>query len=352
MAMFLGGNVDMGLKSIQLLIILLSFVQASKVQIISQKLNLSDITIGDRITYTLMVEHDKNTQLLQPEPIAIASEHFEVYGPEVKELKDKATQRGGVLKLIEYELTVYEPGAYNIPPIIITCLDVNGREFSVISKPLAFKVRSIKPNGAQTIKDIKGPEGVPRNLERYILIVGIVIVGFSIIAYLYFKRQKPSPKIEPETIILQRLPHELALEELREIDFMGLVDKDKIKEYYTRISEVIRRYIGKRYGIAALELTTAKVLDALELGLSSHGLAYRNPYQRSNHLRGDLIGKISAFLHTCDAVKFAKYQPGTDEAYNLLQQARKIIELTITSASNKDTEAKGVNHESKQDTQT
>ncbi|HIE30053.1 TPA: hypothetical protein EYP66_22540 [Candidatus Poribacteria bacterium] len=306
----------MGLvKSIQLLIILLSFVQASKVQIISQNLDLSDITVGDRIRYTLIVEHDKNTRLLKPKPIVIASEYFEVYGPEVKRLRGRATKSGRILTSIEYELTVYEPGIYNIPPITIISLDTSGREFSVISKPMEFKVRSIKPNSAQTIKDIKGTESVPRNTVRYILISGALIVGFSVAAYLYLKRQKPSVKIEPETVILQRLPHELALEELREIELMGLVDKGEIREYYTRTSEVIRRYIEKRYGIAALELTTAKVLDALEA------------YQRSNQPRGDLIGKISDFLHTCDAVKFAKYQPSADEAYNLLQQAREIVEL-------------------------
>lgn len=305
------------MKSIQLLIILLIFAQESKVQIISQNLDLSDITVGDRIRYTLIVEHNENIRLLKPKPLVITSEHFEVYGPEMKRLKGRATKSGRILTSIEYELTVYEPGVYNIPPITIISLDASGREFSVISKPLEFKVRSIKPNGAQTIKDIKGPEVVPRNIGQYILILGIVVVGFSIIAYLYLKRQKPSVKVESETVILQRLPHELALEELREIELMGLVDRGEIKEYYTRISEVIRRYIEKRYGIAALELTTAKVLDALEV------------YQRPNQSRGDLIGKISDFLHTCDSVKFAKYQPSADEAYNLLQQARGIVEVGL-----------------------
>ena len=314
------------MKSIQLLIILLSFAQESRIQIISQNLDLSDITIGDRITYTLIIEHDKDTQLLNPKPITfaslnrLASEHFEAHGPEVKRLKAKITQHGRVLKLIEYKLTVYEPGTYSIPPIIIKCLNASRREFSVMSKPLGFRVRGVKPNGARTIKDIRGPEDVPRNTAPYILILGILIVGLSVAAYFYFKRQKSSVTVEPGTVILQRLPHEITLEELREIELMDLVAKGEVKEHYTRISEVIRRYIEKRYGIAALELTTAKVLDALE----THRRSSKPPF-------------IGDFLNTCDSVKFAKYQPNANEAYNLLQQARKIVELGI-SAIKKDFE--------------
>ena len=308
-------NMDL-VKLIQLLIILLSFAQESKISIISQKLDLSDITIGDKITYTIVIEHDKNTQLLNPKPIVMASEHFETYGPDVKLLKSKTRQRGRILKLIEYKITAYEPGEYNIPPIIIKCLDASEREFSTRSKTLGFKVRSVRPNGARTIKDIRGPENVPRNIAPYILIWVVLIVGLGIAAYFfYFKRRKPSVIVEPETVILQRLPHEIALEELREIELMDLVAKGEMKKYCTRISEVVRRYIEKRYGIAALELTTAKVLDAL---LKRKAPIFTN--------EKDLIDKIGDFLNACDSVKFAKYQPSADEAYNLLQQARKIVE--------------------------
>jgi len=302
-------------KLIQLLIILLSFAQESKISIISQKLDLSDITIGDKITYTLVVEHDKDTQLLNPKPIVMAPEHFETYGPDVKLLKSKTAQRGRIWKSIEYKITAYEPGEYNIPPITIKCLDANGREFSAISKTLGFRVRSVRPNGARTIKDIRGPENVPRNIAPYILIWVVLIAGLGVFAYFYFKKRKVFVTVEPETVILQRLPHEIALDQLREIELMDLVAKGEMKKYCTRISEVIRRYIEKRYGIAALELTTAKVLDAL---LKRKAPIFTN--------EKDLIDKIGDFLNACDSVKFAKYQPSADEAYNLLQQARKIVE--------------------------
>ena len=307
------------MKSIQLLIILLSFVQSAKIQIISQKLDLSDITLGDRVTYTLIVEHDKNTRLLSPKPISIASEHSETDGPKAKRLKSKAKGRGKIWESIEYQLTVYEPGTYSIPPLIIKCIAANGREFSVMSKSMEFKVRGIRPKGSRKIKDIKGAESIPRNAAPYVLILGIIVVGLSVASYLYFRKRKPFVKVEPETVILQRLPHEIVLEELREIEMMDLVAKGEIKEYYTRISEVIRHYFEKVYGIDVLELTTSKLLGELESIL-----------ERSDLIVADnnvVIREISGFLNACDAVKFAKYQPSMDEAENLLQQARGIVEL-------------------------
>jgi hypothetical protein len=291
----------------------------------------------------------------------MASENCEVYGPDVKQLKSlpaprlsarnaqagKSKQRNGILKLIEYKITVYEPGAYNIPPIIIKCRDANGREFSVMSQPLGFSVRSVRSNDAQTIRDIKAPEGVPRDITPYILILGIIIVGFIVATYFYFKRRKVSITVKPETVILQRLPHEIALEELHEIELMGLVAKGEIKEYCTRISDVIRRYIEKRYGIAAMELTTAKILDALETIWEHGDLIVANEENSSLYQReipphwGILIDKIGDFLNACDSVKFAKYQPNADEAYNLLQQARNIVEIGISSAIKKEFEDNG-----------
>jgi hypothetical protein len=238
-----------------------------------------------------------------------------------------------------------------LPSVIIKCRDASEREVSVMSQPLGFSVRSISSNDARTIRDIKGPEYVPRNITPYILIFGIFITGFSVAAYFYLKKRKTSVTVEPETVILQRLPHEIAFEELREIELMDLVAKGEIKEYCTRISEVIRRYIEKRYSITALELTTAQVLGSLETHLRSNQfpsilgcndsivaneesspfcqseIPTHSPlYQRG--VRGDLIDKIGNFLNACDSVKFAKYQPNADEARNLIQQARKIVELS------------------------
>jgi len=284
-----------------LLLIIFSFAQDSKIQLVS-RMDLSDITIGDRITYTLIIEHDKDIQLLNLEPVKIESEHLEISAPEIKRQKGK--------NIIEYKLVAYKPGSYSIPPVTIRCIDAMGREYSLKSQSLKFRVRKVRPNGAVDIKDIKSPENVPRNITVYLLIFGIIVLGFGIATYLlHFKNRKTPVTIEPETVIRPPLPHEIALRELSEIESMGLVAKGEMKEYYSRVSEVIRRYIERRYGIAALEMTTEVLLEALKA---------------KQHSYND-ISKISEFLNACDFVKFAKYQPSTSESRNLLQQARDIV---------------------------
>lgn len=97
--------------------------------------------------------------------------------------------------------------------------------------------------------------------------------------------------------------HSRAIRELEMLAQEKLWQNGHVKEYYTRLADVVRSYIARRYGFAALEMTTPEVLE---------GLRECSVEERECRRAGEL-------LELSDLVKFAKYVPGIErhnEAYN------------------------------------
>ena len=91
-----------------------------------------------------------------------------------------------------------------------------------------------------------------------------------------------------------------------------LLEKSEIKQYYIRISEIIRHYIEDRFFIIALEMTTFQLIDVM----------------RKDQIEKETIDLVEDFLISCDMVKFAKYIPTDEENEKTTELAYKIIEDT------------------------
>jgi len=115
----------------------------------------------------------------------------------------------------------------------------------------------------------------------------------------------------------QRPAHEIALQRLDELRRQGLHERAEWKPFYFAVTEIIREYLGARYGFDSLEMTTTELLAALQargLGLADHGL-------------------IETWCATCDLVKFAKYLPLPEQAQAALEGAYRIIDATRVRAA-------------------
>jgi hypothetical protein len=102
------------------------------------------------------------------------------------------------------------------------------------------------------------------------------------------------------------------VDEIAELDAIPaeeLISAGEIKILYTLVSDVVRRYIARRYRINALELTLAEL--ALLFGYA------RVPQAQSNALH--------SFLARCDLVKFARFVPPENEINVLIPEAKKLV---------------------------
>jgi ribosomal protein S3AE len=95
---------------------------------------------------------------------------------------------------------------------------------------------------------------------------------------------------------------------------MKLIEKSLIKEYYIRLSDIIRTYIENRYRIFAMDRTTWELFQEMKS-------------KKIERLHAD---KINNFLEECDMVKFAKYTPSHKEIEEIYKKAEEIINITTS----------------------
>jgi len=143
----------------------------------------------------------------------------------------------------------------------------------------------------------------------WLLLIIAAITGGLI--YL-FRKKGINPlkiRIKPE-----EPPHHIALRELERIRIEKIWRQGKVKAYYTEITDVLRQYIERRYGIWAMEMTSDELLQSMD---SSHKLL-----TNENH-------KLKQILQLSDLVKFAKFEPQNHEHDLILKLAKEFVENTL-----------------------
>ncbi|MFC1478455.1 DUF4381 family protein [Candidatus Margulisiibacteriota bacterium] len=159
------------------------------------------------------------------------------------------------------------------------------------------------------LRDIKIPVNIPFPWYYWVLLVIFIALLVAIAYYIKQKLQKREmPEEQPAAPENIRTPEEIALEALAELEKMQVQSPEEIKEYYVRISEIIRRYLEQKYETAVMEATTTEIMSLIQQG------SWQKPEQ------------IEKFLEDSDIVKFAKYLPGKNEMRAILDIAKRIIE--------------------------
>lgn len=161
---------------------------------------------------------------------------------------------------------------------------------------------------ANDIRPLKGPVYIKDGIAFWPFIALLLLVISGVLLFFYFKRRKLTSQID---VALSKPPHEIAIEELKDLLDMKLIEKDLVKEYYIRLSDIIRKFIEARFKIFALDRTTWEL--------------YRE--MRLKKIERKRVDGIRDFLEDCDLVKFAKYIPSRQEIEALHSNAKDIVDI-------------------------
>lgn len=201
-----------------------------------------------------------------------------------------------------------------LPPMPITIARAGGevmtlctaRHRIVIEDPIANELDpKVKPN----------PE--PRSQREEWVLARQLTLGLALgaalgVAGAFFYRwwrRRPRLVVAPPP----RLPWLTALDELDAIRRSTLITEGRTAEYFDRVSNCIRKYLGARYGFDGLESTTDEMRAVLK------------------RVRPQVPGlkRIGAFLDDCDLVKFARATPDGEACLDALARGEEIVRTTI-----------------------
>ena len=278
---------------------------------ISSSVDKASIFIGDLITYSVRITHDEDVEVLLP------SLGANLGGFEIRDYQEfePRKEEDKIVHQVNYVISTFDVGDFEIPPIMVGYkVPPDTLENVLKTEVIKIVVESLKPSEDGDIREIKPPWEISFNWKT-VIVIGIIalFVILFVIALIYvIRKRKKGETIIPRKLVPQRPPHEIAYEELQRLSDSDLLEIGKIKQYYSEVSDIIRRYVEGCYQIIAMEMTTTEVLDQLrttEIGETHFDLFVR-------------------FLEACDLVKFAKYIPSENENIEIMKQAVQIIDET------------------------
>lgn len=291
---------------IAILICCLPALQGQSPVRLDSRVDPAQVTVGDLIRFTLTVTADPGVEVDLPGPDPDLGE-FEIMGHAVA---GPVEEEGNRIWTVAYSLALYETGSFEIPPVAVSYRGDGIQDGSVETREHSVRVESTLSDDSEDILDIKGPLEIPRSLWSLWPWFAAAL-GLTALILLYLRRKRAEA---PSAISRKpRLPpYDEAYQALCRLRDSGLLEEGQLKPYFTRLSEIIRRYLERRYLIQAMESTTTQLLDQL----------------RKLSLALDELKLFRDFFPCCDLVKFAKYTPTVPEQERVTELAFRILEAT------------------------
>jgi len=273
-----------------------------------------EISIAERLNLTISISVDEDYEIKLPgfgeklEQFGIVDYH--TTQPELIEGNRKKVSRS-------YVLEPFLSGDYTIPPMVITFWkksEQESGEHKIETPEVTIKVKSLLPEDLKdvSLNEIKPPVSFPRSHILWLwaaIAAAVLVTGIVTTTAIVRKRKKAAG----EGLGLRISAYELAYEALKRLVEENLPGKGEFKCFYQHISAILRRYIENRFGLHAPEQTTEEFLSGLE-----NAPDFPEEYKTL----------LKTFLNHCDLVKFAEYQPGTEDIQNTFNSCRSFIEGT------------------------
>jgi len=240
------------------------------------------IAIGDTVSLNLDLEWESGIEV---KPVAAREKLGEFVVRDVREGMVRP-EGDGFARRVSILLTIFEVGEHTIPSIPILFTGEAGEPGRIETEPVDVMVESVLPETAEEIRDIKPPLSVSKRYKEiilsYALLIGLagaaatsVLVSVkkkgeievlakkiwekvtgparALVAWLltlFGFKEKPVPETyDIEISGLGIDPEQAAMEELARVEALGLIEQGLIKDLYTLVSEVLRRYIERKYGV-------------------------------------------------------------------------------------------------------
>lgn len=211
-------------------------------------------------------------------------------------------------------LQAFDSGLYVLPPIAY----VVGHD-TVLSDPLSLKVIPVPVDTTQDIIGLKPVEGVPFRLLDWLpdwiadywwaWLLALLLIAGALYYYLKWYRHGRNP-LRPEK---KRLPpYEEAIINLEALKQRQLWQNGQEKEYFTGLTDILRVYIDRRFGVNAVEMTSTEIVSTLK---------QRGETRAVNE-------QLTMILEMADIVKFAAVRPLADDNEMAYQRAVNFVEQT------------------------
>ena len=211
-------------------------------------------------------------------------------------------------------ITSFDEGKYDLLPLSLVRASGVDRVDTLVFEPKTLDILTMPVDTATyQIHDIKGQIRYPLKASELVpYIAGVIFL--TLVAFLIWKfvsarrrRKGESQHSDPPYLVALR-----KLEKYRDGKYWA---PEKQKAYYSGVTDALREYIDARYGIDAMEMTTAEIFKDL----------------KSAGVSADLYEEMKTLFETADFVKFAKASASDEENAAAVPTAVRFVTATYQS---------------------
>ena len=229
------------------------------------------------------------------------------------ELGRTKTTSQGVYHTIEAVAQPFRTGDLVIPAPRYTVTPAGGQATGGRFPILTLRVESVLP-GDEAVPDIRGLKPLLTTpwwmrFPWWLVVVAAALAGVAV--WLWRRRPTGVSRIAPRSVPLAAaIPaHVEAIEALNALVAENLPQKGLWYPHQSRLSQILRRFLERRFSTSHTGLTTRE--------LCLH-LAWRG-------LPGITVDRVRSLLRIADLAKFARSDPGVERSRQLEEDARSVI---------------------------
>ncbi len=256
-------------------------------QEVSAEIDRDTIKIGEQINYKITAKVQPNDIIIFPEGQTFTPlEMVEAYKIDTTQLEP--------IKILSktYALTQFDSGSYTIGKQTLKLNDsfIETDSIKVRVNDVVVDTTKQKLYPIKTYIDFEKPFEIQSWIWWTLLAIALVLGIIFLIFKLKKKKDEKKKRIPP---------YQRAIQSLQELDNSKLIDDRNLKEYYSQLTDISRRYLEEKVEIRALEYTSNELVDELQ---------NRRQNQKLN-ISQDLIEDFKKVLQRADLAKFAKSAP-------------------------------------------
>ncbi len=274
------------------------------------RLGKTKMTIADTVLLQLEATLEPGYEVAMP-TVEKVLENFGIV--DWDNLGQRLDEKNRVVTTYQYRLEPFLSGSYELPGFTFTFHDANEPDIKheLASEPVAVEVTSLlgDQRAELVIEDIDGVVEMTEPAGRWWLWLLIVPAVAAVPAVWLLLRSRRAKQL----VRIFKPAHEIAYARLRALVAEKLAEQGKIKEFYERISGILRHYIEDRFDLHAPERTTEEFLVELRF---------------TEALPASDKEVLQEFLTHCDLVKFARHDPTTEQIQRTFDLVKDFIERT------------------------
>ena len=266
----------------------------------------TSIKIGEELFYSIETEIDSTTLVLFPEGQTFQPmEMIESYPTDTISSDIR-------LKLIKkYGLTQFDSGTYTIPQQKILIGDKTLFSDSIKINVGAVAVDTTK----QKMYEIKPIINVQKQSsfwgKFWLIVVVLALTAGGIVYWVFFRKRI----LTEEEKIAALPPYKQAKLALEKLDEQTYFEHQKVKEFYSELTFILRKYLNEKVYDQSLESTTEELIVRLNILKDAKEIL----------IHKETIENIQGTLERADLVKFAKSKPD----FEIARMDKHIIEKEI-----------------------